>query len=336
MEAMEGASMNNGDRPVAAVLAEAAQAAGYAPSVHNTQPWRWRASPEALDLFAVRERQLGVADPEGRLLAVSCGAAMHHARVALAAEGWTVAVARTPDPANPDHLARITLVGRIAVTPEAMRHFQTLRLRHTDRRPVSDTPVRQEAVAAIREAVTAGGVDLHVLTGDQVLELAAAASHADKVETEDPRQREELAYWIGGDRPEGIGIPDAAIPREAPQTTVPGRDFVRAGTLAVGSGHDRAAIYAVMYGPGDEPADWLLAGEALSVGWLAATELGVTVLPFSSVIEIPSTRHTLRGMVSGLGYPYLVLRLGTADPDHPGPPHTPRLRAAQTIDVAAG
>ncbi|GLH99762.1 Acg family FMN-binding oxidoreductase [Phytohabitans aurantiacus] len=328
--------MSDGDRPRAAVLAEAAQAAGYAPSVHNTQPWRWRAAGEALDLFAVRERQLDVADPEGRLLAISCGTAVQHARVALAAEGWTVAVARMPDPADRDHLARITLTGRTAVTPEAMRHFQTMRLRHTDRRPVSDTPVRPEAIAAIREAVTASGIDLHVLTGDQILELAAAASHADKVETEDPEQREELAYWVGGDRPEGTGVPDAVIPSQAPQTTVPGRDFVRAGTLTVGSGHDRAAAYAIMYGPGDELADWLLAGEALSAGWLAATELGVTVLPFSSVIEIPGTRHTLRGMLSDLGYPYLVLRLGTADPDHPGPPHTPRLRADQTIDVIAG
>src|SRR5690606_32132752 len=74
--------------PAAGVLTRAAHAAGMAPSVHNTQPWRWRVFPEWLELYADRSRQLGRADPEGRLMTISCGAALHHARVALAAEGW--------------------------------------------------------------------------------------------------------------------------------------------------------------------------------------------------------------------------------------------------------
>ncbi|GAA4711729.1 Acg family FMN-binding oxidoreductase [Phytohabitans rumicis] len=328
--------MTTAERPAAAVLAEAAAAAGYAPSVHNTQPWRWRVTTDALDLIAVRDRQLRVADPDGRLLTISCGAALHHARVALATEGRAPDVTRMPDPANPDHLARITIGERTPVTPQAMRLFQAARLRHTDRRPVSDTPVGPAAIEEIRRTVHTEGLELHVLTTDQVLDLAAAASHADKAETEDEQQRTELAYWIGGDRPDGTGVPDAVIPSRAPETTVPGRDFVRAGTLSVGAGHDRAAVYAMLYGPGDEPADWLRAGEALSASWLAATEQGLTVLPFSSVIELPATREALRRVISGIGYPYLVLRLGLADPDVAGPPHTPRLPGAQTIDVVTG
>ncbi|MDW5330431.1 Acg family FMN-binding oxidoreductase [Plantactinospora sp. KLBMP9567] len=326
--------MTDAERPAGAVLAEAADAAGYAPSVHNTQPWRWRVTADALDLYAVRDRQLRAADAEGRLLTVSCGAALHHAVVAVAAQGRSAVVTPLPDPADPDHLARIGLAGHTGVTPEAMRRFQAVRLRHTDRRPVSDTPASPEAIAAIGQAVAAEGIQLHILTPDQVLELAAAASHADQVEAEDEEQRAELAYWRGGDRPAGTGIPDEVVPGQAPQTTVPGRDFVRAGTLTVGPGHDRAASYAILYGPGDEPADWLRAGAALSAGWLTATELGVTVLPFSSVIELPSTRQALRSVISNLGYPYLVVRLGTADPETAGPPHTPRLPAAQTIEVA--
>ena len=57
-----------GERPAAVALAEAAAAAGYAPSVHNTQPWRWRVHPDRLELYAERARQLAMGDPEGRLL----------------------------------------------------------------------------------------------------------------------------------------------------------------------------------------------------------------------------------------------------------------------------
>jgi nitroreductase len=114
---------------------------------------------------------------------------------------------------------------------------------------------------------------------------------------------------------------------------VPGRDFAHAGTLPVGAGHDRAAAYAVLYGPGDEPADWLRAGEALSAGWLAATERGMAVLPYSAVVELPAIRAALRRVLASVGYPYLVLRLGTAAQ---APPHTRRLPVSQTVEVTGG
>ena len=66
-------------------LAQAARTAGLAPSIHNTQPWRWRVDGSTLDLRAERSRQLAITDPVGRMLAISCGAALHHVRVALAA-----------------------------------------------------------------------------------------------------------------------------------------------------------------------------------------------------------------------------------------------------------
>jgi len=54
------------DRPIGVDLTRAATAAGYAPSILNTQPWRWRLEPGRLHLFAERSRQLTVTDPQGR------------------------------------------------------------------------------------------------------------------------------------------------------------------------------------------------------------------------------------------------------------------------------
>src|SRR4029450_3322530 len=88
-------------------LANAAAAAGYAPSIHDTQPWRWRVGSDTLDLYVHRSRVLPVADPGTRLATLSCGAARLHARTALAAEGWRVTIARMPDAADQDHLAHL-------------------------------------------------------------------------------------------------------------------------------------------------------------------------------------------------------------------------------------
>jgi hypothetical protein len=161
-----------------AALAQAARMGGYAPSIHNTQPWRWRVSGADLELYAVPDRQLAVTDPSGRMLTVSCGAALHHARVELAAAGWAVTVGRMPEEADPDLLARLTVTGHTDVTPAAVRALQTLRIRHTDRRPVSDTPVSAAALDAMRQAAEAEGAGLHILRPDDLIELASAAAHA--------------------------------------------------------------------------------------------------------------------------------------------------------------
>ncbi|NUT34377.1 MAG: nitroreductase [Hamadaea sp.] len=317
-----------------AVLAQAAAAAGFAPSVLNTQPWRWRVAGETLELHAERSRQLAAIDSEGRLLVMSCGAALHHVVVALAAEGWQPEVVRLPDPAVPDLLAKVTLGPHIGVTPEAMRHFQTLRLRRTDRRPVAAEPVTADQIDVVRRAGTAPGVDVHRLTPEQVTDLGVAAAHADELEMLDPSQRQELAYWVGGDRPDGTGVPSEVIPQSPPPGVVPGRDFVRGGSLPASGGSDRAAVYLMLFGPTDTPADWVRAGEAMSAAWLTATEVGLSVLPFSSVIEVGTVRESLRrGALASLGYPYIVLRVGNADPDHSAPAHTPRLPAEQTISL---
>ncbi|MET8462558.1 nitroreductase family protein [Micromonospora zamorensis] len=315
-------------------LAEAAATAGHAPSVHNTQPWRWRVLPDALELRSVADRQLAASDPEGRLLAISCGTALHHARLALAAEGWRAVVERLPDPGDSELLARLTDLSQTKADPDAMHMVQCMQVRHTDRRPVSDEPVPSTAIEQIVRAVNAEGCRLQILDRDQVLELAATASHADTIEAEDPELRAELRYWTSR-AGEGTGLPAEVLPEQPPQTTVPGRDFGRPGSLPVSPGHDRMAVYAILHGDEDERDSWLRAGEALSAGWLTATRLGVSVVPLSAVVEVPGTRQTLRQMLSVIGYPYIVLRLGIADPAQSGPPHTPRLTAAQVVDTSA-
>ncbi|BCB91685.1 hypothetical protein Psuf_089980 [Phytohabitans suffuscus] len=59
----------------------------------------------------------------------------------------------------------------------------------------------------------------------------------------------------------------------------------------------------------------------------------------------PATRNQTRRLIprgritrTGRKVPsaYLVLRLDTADPDAAGPPHTPRLPAGRTVEIAGG
>ncbi|GIJ71072.1 Acg family FMN-binding oxidoreductase [Virgisporangium ochraceum] len=315
---------------VTRALTGAVTVAGRAPSIHNTQPWRFVVDGDRLDLHTEPSRQLRELDPEGHMMLVSCGAALHHAVVALAAEGWHAEVERTGAPEGAVASVRVTGPGE--PDPHAVRRVAAVPRRHTDRRPVAPVPVPPDALAAVTDAVTGTGLRIHVLQPKQVVELAVAVDRALRAEGSDDRQRAELAGWVGGAREAGTGVPDAAIPRSAPETTVPGRDFGVDGTLTVPTGHDERAVHAVIYGTGDRPVDWLRAGEALSAAWLDAVDNGLTLLPESSPAEIASTRLLLRQLVSHVGYPYLVVRLGVAH-DETTTTGTPRLPAPEIVEL---
>lgn len=93
--------------PDAGTMRAAIAMAIRAPSVHNTQPWRWEIGERTVHLYADWSRRVPATDPDGRDLLISCGAALHHLRVALGAEGWATTVHRVPNPARPDHLASV-------------------------------------------------------------------------------------------------------------------------------------------------------------------------------------------------------------------------------------
>jgi len=284
-------------------LVGAIAAAGYAPSIRNTQPWWWCLDGDTANLYLERSRVRTVTDPDLRQAILSCGAALHHVRTTLAAEGWRVAVTRMPDAADQDHFAHLRVEQSAPPDPEAVRHVRTIPLRHTNRRPVTGAPVGSEDVRAIAASVRAEGAWLHILYPDQVLELGAAAGRAQHADSGEPVWQAELAYWTGRDS------------AEAP----------------INAQHDRTALFAILYGRSDEPRDWLRAGEALSAGWLTATERGISVLPLSAPVEVSGTRDTMHRLLSYLNHPFLVLRLGTVDAADTDAPYVPRVPAEQII-----
>src|SRR3954451_11769799 len=78
-------------------LLQAADAARYAPSVHNTQPWKWVVHPDRLALYAETGRELTPRDPDPYMLLLSGGAARPQAEVALGAAGWQSRIERPAD-----------------------------------------------------------------------------------------------------------------------------------------------------------------------------------------------------------------------------------------------
>lgn len=98
----------------------------WAPSVHNTQPWRFTADDgPRLSLYADADRRLAVADPDGREMMISCWAALFTIRLALRSLGYIPETRVLPDPGQA--LQRILLTASMCGAAVAL-HSQPLEL----------------------------------------------------------------------------------------------------------------------------------------------------------------------------------------------------------------
>jgi hypothetical protein len=321
-------------RETGEALRDAAERAQRAPSILNTQPWRWRLEDDRIRLYADRSRQLQSIDPDGRLLLLSCGAALHHARVALSGLGFAAGVDRFPDPDAPDLVATIRPNEYHQPRPLDIQGLRDIRSRHSDRRPFeANVPVPADALDRLTRAVEAEHARLYPLREDRVAVLAEAAERAAAVEAQMPDYQAELAAWTNRPRRHGDGVTAETLTAQVPRRMAV-RDFTpeRETLLAPGFGNDRFAEFLIVVTAQDGPAEWVIAGEATSAAWLTATRSGLVMSVTSEVVEIPAARAILRRLLDPPGQPQLVLRVGLDMQPSPAP-KTPRRAFDEVVET---
>lgn len=303
--------------------------AGRAPSIYNSQPWRWQVTDDALHLYLDPDLQLPSTDPDGRDLMLSCGAVLNHSVVALAALGWRARVHRLPNPDNPAHLATIRPC-RCEVDPVDVMLAAAIPRRRTDRRIYSAWPVPDGDIALMGARAARGGVMLRRI--DPMPKLNQIVARAVWQHINDPGYLTELTAWSGR-YGSTAGVPAHNTPAPDTAAVIPGRLFA-GPALAQPSGVSPADDNAVMLALGtqaDDRLSRLRAGEATSVVLLTATSIGLASCPITEPLEIAATRTALRAAVFGTsGYPQMLLRVGWAAVNADPLPSTPR-RAVDDI-----
>ncbi len=293
--------------------------AAQAPSVHNTQPWRFTWDGRALSLYDDAARALPVLDPTGRERVLSCGCALQHARLALTDLGHAHRVDLLPDPSDEHLLARVTVEGEVVPDELDRRLVSAVPRRVTDRDPFDERPVPAEAREAMRAAAEVEGAWLRFVGEDgqdDAVELQVLLSHADDSQRRDVAYLEELAAWRR--EQEAEGIPSRALPTVAPErrgsSWVP-RDFdARSRTASEGPGAEPPVpehpSVLVLGTRGDDRPDWLVAGQALARVLLQATADGLAAQPLTQVLEVPVLRGRMRHALGVIGHPQMLLRVG--------------------------
>ncbi|TDW92218.1 nitroreductase [Kribbella sp. VKM Ac-2566] len=304
-------------------------AAAHAPSMYNTQPWRFEVHGPVIDVLADEERSLPIADPSGRAARVAIGAAAFNLRVAAAVLGHKSRLAIDPDPARPEVVARLFLDDRTAPVPELGKLYADVSERHTYRGPLLDVPIPRRVQVHLDDAARREGAQLHWLGSTAMSRLAELQRQADAADLADEDRLNERLRWVGGDRSRD-GIPEETLgPLPA------GTAFVRDLSLGLDSSHRDRIGYeahpaiAVLSTEDEDGAAWVGAGVALERVLLVATSYDLTASFLNQVLERPADRAGVRELIGGRSWPQIVLRAG-----YPAQPasHTSRLDWRSSFD----
>jgi nitroreductase len=295
-----------------------------APSIHNTQPWRLRiAGGDLVELHGDPDRLLWVADPRGRALHLSCGAALLNLRLAIRAVGGKPLVWPLPDPAGePTLLASVQLAeGRPADSAER-ELFDSIWHRHTSRVPFSARRLPPAVHGALEQAASAEFTLLRLLPDDDAALVARLAADAGQELAENFDHRVELCRWIGTEGDDGV--PAAALGSQPDHVPAPVRDlgYASPATPRPAGTYEPVPHLAVLATARDEPADWLRAGQALQRVLLTATVHGVAASFLYQPMELHDMRQPEDGWWPWPECPQIIIRFGYGAPG-PGTPRRP-------------
>ncbi len=269
-----------------------AEAAGHAPSVYGTSPWWFSTTETAVCLHADTERRLPVADPSGREMSLSCGAAVFTARVAFRYLGLVPKVGILPEPQLPNLIAKITCEGRREPSDYERRLFDQIATRSNHRGGFDTDRLPSGLISTLGLEAARENAKLVVMADDEHREaLLSVQATAEAVFPLDSARAEEEAAWEPEERPEADNPGWGARPKDGTMPGSPG-------------------IVTVLVTAGDERVNWISAGQALQRVLLVAGCKGVSVALSARPLELSWLRDLISAEFIRGDSPQMILSFG--------------------------
>ncbi len=321
--------------PDSGVIRDAVMLACRAPSLHNSQPWRWVAEGATLQLWADYCRAMTATDHTGRELVLSCGAVLDHLRVAMAAAGWESNTERFPNPDEPDHLATLQFRPIEPVTAAYQLRADAIRRRRTDRLPFGAPAAWPALQLVLCDTVNPYDVLLDVVADDDRPQLAEASRLTETLRRYDTTYVSELRWWTSPFESDATHVPESALVSSSEAARV---DVARAFPPAGGGrrrsaiDHDRSKIL-ILSTYDDEPWNVLRCGEALSAVLLECTVAGMATCTLTHMTEMAESRNIIAQITGTAGQPQLLIRVGRSPAHDQRVEPTPRRPLTEVLEI---
>jgi nitroreductase family protein len=286
------------------------RAATAAPSLYNSQPWRFVVVDHEARIFLDPDRRSPVADPAGRQQVIACGAALLNLRLAIRELGYEPQVSLWPAGAEAEHLATVRRGTIASASATDRKLYSQIEQRHTNRRHFALRPIYPAARQFIRYAAVSEGAQLRPIDSmsdrNAVIDLLVRAIRAQR---SDLRLGSEMSGWLHSNTEED-GMPVSAWR---------GADFPIPGLDERGGGGNwertiadlvHSHTFFVLSTPHDNATGWLVAGQAMQRALLSATQLELAVSFFNQIVESPPLRDELTERLDIVGVPQMMMRVG--------------------------
>lgn len=312
-----------GSPPEVSELARAlGDAARLAPSVHNTQPWRFAPLADGLAIHEDPTRGLASLDPHGRLRVMSCGAAVTNAALAMAHAGFAPVVELLPA-GEPTLVAQVRR--GVPTPPDArdVRQFEAIPGRRAHRRLHHRRAVGAPDLDRLCAAVSREGARPLVPDAPARRRLGALLRAAVVHQLMDPEHLAEVRQWVrhvGSSTPDGVPVGSlGTTPFPADSLVHDGWDLDEVEQAPIEDDLEASSVLALAT-PGDTRRDWLVAGLALQRAWLEATVLDLAVTFADQATQWSGTRERAAAVLDAPGELQIVLRVGHPLVDVPPTP----------------
>ncbi|MFI6596617.1 Acg family FMN-binding oxidoreductase [Nonomuraea sp. NPDC050536] len=305
------------DRDKERAIRIALEAATWAPSVHNSQPWSFSITGDEIAVRADPERRLRYGDATGRQQLISCGAALFNLVTTLRCQGYEPVTRVLPDPDRPSLLATVRAAGSADVDELTKALRAEVKRRRTHRAGFTDLPIPDRLIdALVAQAGREGARLTPVRSPVAVAVVAALTQAAQGVQSQDRVLNLEVIRWA---RPPGSsradGVPADAYPAEPARTSphFPQRDYAwrhEWGNPSDQSASASSGVLTLLTTSGDTREEWIACGKALQRTLLYASAHGVSAAFHTQALEMHHLREYLRQELCSGEYPQMIMRLG--------------------------
>jgi len=279
-------------------LQQVLDAARWAPSGDNTQPWRFKVvNDHCVEVHCFDTRTHCVYDLDGHPSQIAMGALLETMIIAASTQGWQTSFRRRPDSSEEEPIFEVQFDPRASISPDPLA--QAIESRSVQRRPLSKRPLSADEAQAL-EAAVGGEFEVHWLSSAaERRKTAALMFKSAKIRLTIPEAYEvhkDIIDW--GQQFSEAKVPDQALGTDAATTwlmqhimkswrRVQFFNRFMAGTWMPRIQLDLipalccAAHFTISAKKGAPTAidDYVAIGRSMQRFWLTATKLGLQLQP---------------------------------------------------------
>ncbi|HKL24544.1 MAG TPA: hypothetical protein VJ912_04360 [Candidatus Nanoarchaeia archaeon] len=275
--------------------------ARFAPSSHNTQPWKLSICKNCVKVFPDFEKALDIADPDNRELFISLGCLIANIGVVANKYGLGVKIIYSKQKNNPIKVY-------FKKSKKESFNISEIKQRRTNRNKYSQKSLPDDLLDSLRK-LCEKDVNLDFLTGENKESVSKMVYKGDIQQFSNPKYRKELSHWIKKGVMGGGKIYNAISAFFVSNFNL-GKSIGKKDSLLIKS----SPVYAVLGTKKDRVRDWIDIGISYEKIALYLTSKGISNHPMNQgLLELKNNRKKISKMCNKMDYAQFGFRIGYSE-----------------------